>query len=241
MAGNSPSYGVPVPAPWPEATLPRSAATEPTALPVDGNFAGAPYPAPDDVLGRDGRPGANADIGSGQLLDNIPRTMRVGRPETVEIRIARSSFETLAQGMPGRSLTFRHDIAVMRAMAVRLKSVDGMFWIEAISPETQWVENRPGIIYDDFASWRWSVTPRRRGRGDLQLVIACRTVGDDGVAADTSLPEHAFNIRVRPDYVAAARLWAGRLGAMAIGAAIAKLSDGTIMDGLRALRSLFGI
>jgi hypothetical protein len=110
-----------------------------------------------------------------------------------------------------------------------------------MSPETQWVENRIGLTYDDYASWRWSVTPRRHGKGDLQIVVACRTVGDDGLAADTSLPEQAVTVRVRADHVATARRWAGRLIAMAVGGAIAKLSDGTLISGIQSLRALIGI
>lgn len=246
MAGSAPERGLPVSAPWPEAAMPPHATAEPPALPIDGNFAGAPYPAAEDVSPRHvsttpARGTAIAGLQPGQMVDTIPRSMQVGRPETVEIRIARSSFEALAQGMPGRAHTFRHDIAVMRAMSVRLKSVDGTFWIETMSPETQWVENRPGLTYDDFATWRWSVTPRRRGRGELQLVVTCRTVGDDGLAADTALPEHSFAIKMRRDYIGLIRRWIGRLVAMAVGAAIAKLSDGTLVTGIKALRALTGI
>lgn len=235
---------LPMPAPWPEATMPAATTADPPALPVDGDIAGAPYPAADDhQQAHPARVRATAIAGlqPGQMVDTVPRTMQVGRPETVEIRIARSSFEALAQGMPGRAQTFRHDIAVMRAMSVRLKSVDGTFWIETMSPETQWVENKPGLTYDDFASWRWSVTPRRRGRGDLQLVVTCRTVGDDGLAADTALPEHSFSIKVRRDYLAMGRVWIGRLVAMGIGAAIAKLADGTFVSVIKLVRGLTGI
>jgi hypothetical protein len=215
-------------------------------LPMDGNFAGAPYP-PDDQFRNPGAmapsagPAPDAGPQEGQLVENIPRSMQVGRPEIVELRIARAAFEMLAQGMPGRTPTFRHDIAVTRAMSVRLKSADGTFWIEAMSPETQWVENRIGLTYDDYASWRWSVTPRRRGKGDLQIVVACRTVGDDGLAADTALPDQAISIRVRADYGATSRLWAGRIAAMAVGAALAKLSDGALVSTLSSLRKLIGI
>ena len=50
-------------------------------------------------------------------------------------------------------------------MSVRLRAPEGGFWIEMASPETQWIENTLGLLSDDYASWRWIVTPQRRGLG----------------------------------------------------------------------------
>ncbi len=73
-------------------------------------------------------------------------------------------------------------------MSVRLRSPDGGFYIETSSPETQWIENVLGLVADDFASWRWTITPRERGKQRLQLLISARTVGADGLTARQLCP-----------------------------------------------------
>ncbi|MFV0369586.1 MAG: hypothetical protein ACK5KM_14120, partial [Hyphomicrobiaceae bacterium] len=77
---------------------------------------------------------------------------------------------------------------------------DGGFFIETNSPETQWIENTLGFDSDDYASWRWSVTPKERGAKRLQLIISARTVGTDGLAAETALPDQVVDVKVRINY-----------------------------------------
>ena len=77
---------------------------------------------------------------------------------------------------------------VTRALSVRLSAPDGGFWIEADSPETQWVETASGLHQDEHVTWRWTVTPQRRGRGRLLLVVAARTIGHDGLAPKRRRP-----------------------------------------------------
>lgn len=168
-----------------------------------------------------GRPPVDANVTEGSLLENIPRRMRVGTPEQVEVRIARGALESLGAGMQGQ--VSGHKIHVAKAMSVRLRAPEGGFYIEATSPETQWVENTLGIVSDDFASWRWTVTPHYRGKARLQLVVSARSVGQDGLAAETALPEQVIEVRVRTNYgrmVSRLALWlaamsaAGVIGAM---------------------------
>jgi hypothetical protein len=170
---------------------------------------------------RAARPPADAVVSEGTLLENIPRRMRVGVPEQVEVRIARAAFDRLGEGLGGHVVG--HRLLVARAMSVRLRAPEGGFYIEATSPETQWVENTLGIMGDDFASWRWTVTPHYRGRARLQLVVSARSVGPDGLAAETALPEQVIEVRVRTNYgrsIGRIILWlaamiaAGVIGAM---------------------------
>ncbi len=167
------------------------------------------------------RPPVDATVTEGSLLENIPRRMRVGTPEQVEVRIARGALESLGEGMQGQ--VSGHKIHVAKAMSVRLRAPEGGFYIEATSPETQWVENTLGIMSDDFASWRWTITPHYRGKARLQLVVSARSVGQDGLAAETALPEQVIEVRVRTNYgrmVSRLLLWlaamsaAGVIGAM---------------------------
>ena len=79
---------------------------------------------------------------------------------------------------------------------------------------------------EDFASWRWHVTPRDRGRRRLQLIISARTVSADGLAAETALPDQVITVRVRTNYAKAARRWIGWGGAAVVGGLLAKFGEG---------------
>ena len=70
-------------------------------------------------------------------------------------------------------------------------------FIETASPETQWIENNIGFPSDDFASWQFLVTPQSRGWSQLQIIVSARTVGADGVAAETALPDQIVEVKVR--------------------------------------------
>ena len=87
-----------------------------------------------------------------------------------------------------------------KAMSVRLRAPDGGFFIETASPETQWIERAMLLSSEDFASWRWHVTPRDKGRRRLQLIISARTVSADGLAAETALPDQVITVRVHTNY-----------------------------------------
>lgn len=164
-------------------------------------------------------------IEAGQLVENIPRRMRVGVPVVVEARIARADIKALAEGLAGGGAAFRHEIVVTKAMSVRLRAPDGGFQIENRAPETQWIENVLGLAADDFASWRWTVTPRVRGRRQLQLIVSARTVGADGVTAETALPDQVIEVKVAINYARTAARWAGWLLAAVVGGLLAKFGE----------------
>ncbi len=126
--------------------------------------------------------------------------MRVAVPVLVEVRIARADVQSLAEGLQGGGAAYRHEVTVTKAMAVRMRAPDGGFFIETASPETQWIEQAALLSTDDYASWRWHVTPRERGRKRLQLIISARTVSGDGLAAETALPDQVITVRVRTNY-----------------------------------------
>jgi hypothetical protein len=112
-----------------------------------------------------------------------------------------------------RSFALRSENVVARAIAVRLRPLSGRFIIDAASPETQWDQSGAAGA-DRFASeaavWRFTVTPLQSGRGALQLAIAARTLGADGVLAETQLPDEAHQLRV-------ARGFGGLLRRIALG------------------------
>jgi hypothetical protein len=164
-------------------------------------------------------------IEAGQLVENIPRRMRVGIPVVVEARIARADVKALAEGLQGGGAAFRHEVVVTKAMSVRLRAPDGGFSIENRSPETQWIESVLGLGSDDFASWRWTVTPRTRGRRQLQLIVSARTVGSDGMTAETALPDQLVDVKVAINYTRTLGRWTGWILAAVIGGLLAKFGE----------------
>jgi hypothetical protein len=165
-------------------------------------------------------------IEAGQLVENIPRRMRVGVPMVVEARIARAEVKAIATGMQGSGVIYRHEVMVSKAMTVRLRAPDGGFTIETASPETQWIDNVLGVMADDYASWRWAITPRERGLRRLQLLVSARTVGADGLAAETALPDQVVEVKVAINYAATARRWTGWIAAAIVGGVLARFGDG---------------
>jgi hypothetical protein len=166
-----------------------------------------------------------SDISLGQMVENIPRTMRVGIPVVVEARVARAEVKALADGLQGGGAVWRHELTVTKAMSVRLRAPDGGFFIETASPETQWIENALGLITDDYVSWRWAVTPKERGAKRLQLVISARTVGTDGLAAETALPDQIVNVKVRVNYAKTVKRIGGWALAAIVGGVLARFGE----------------
>jgi neural Wiskott-Aldrich syndrome protein len=170
--------------------------------------------------------GARPKAETGQLAENIPRGMRVGKTERVEVRIAKSSAKAITDGLEGGGVAWQHEVTVTQAMSVRLRAPEGGFFIETVSPETQWLENHLGFPSDEFASWRFLVTPQVRGRAQLQIIVSARTVGGDGMAAETGLPDQVIDVKVRTNYKRTfGRVLGWTLAAVA-GGAMAKFGEG---------------
>ena len=157
----------------------------------------APAPQQRPQRGANERRGKPVKVEAGKIAENIPRTMRVGKTARVEIRIAKASVDAFTEGLEGGGPVWQHKVTVTKAMAVRLRAPEGGFFIETASPETQWIENNIGFPSDDFASWRFLVTPQSRGWSQLQIIVSARTVGADGVAAETALPDQIVEVKVR--------------------------------------------
>lgn len=240
-------HGLPIAPPssvaWPEPVVPQpnalpAARPSPLSTPAtyDGGIAGLPFPETDWTpqppstgipvpVQRTKVPRAQpkrpqVPVEPMQLTENIPRSMRVDQTEIVEVRIAKSQMQTPAAGMPGAQKSYLHELIVTKAMSVRLRAPDGGFAIETGSPETQWLDNNAGVSADDFASWRWNVTPARRGAGRLQLIVSTRTIASDGLTADTALPDQVFDVSVKPNYARILLRAAGWAGLMIVGAAL---------------------
>jgi hypothetical protein len=166
---------------------------------LDRQLPGAPTPQqrPQPAKGQAGRKRGKGKADTGRLAENIPRTMRIGRTERVEVRIAKASIKALTEGLEGGGAVWQHQVTITKAMAVRIRAPEGGFFVEMASPETQWIENNPSFGNEDFASWRFLITPQSRGWSRLQITVSARTIGADGVAAETALPDQIVDVKVR--------------------------------------------
>lgn len=174
----------------------------------------------------------------GQLVENIPRAMRVAVPVLAEVRIAKADVKALADGLQGGGAAYHHDVTITKAMSVRLRAPDGGFFIETASPETQWIERSMLLSSDEYASWRWHVTPREKGKKRLQLIISARTVGSDGLAAETALPDQVITVRVKTNYAKTASHWMGWGVAALVGGLLAKFGEGLLDAGMQVVAKL---
>jgi hypothetical protein len=151
--------------------------------------------------------------------------MRVGAAATAQVRIGRDKVDSLMQLLTGGRMQHHPEAVVARVLAVRLKAPDGGFAIEAATPETQWIEAAAGPQQDDHVSWRWTVTPHKRGRRRLQLVVTARTIGRDGIAAETAPPDRVIEVAVRPRILRRLLRWTAFLLLLGLGVALGRLSQ----------------
>ena len=142
--------------------------------------------------------------------------------------------------MGHRGTAPRPAAALTRALSVRLIAPEGGFWIEAGSPETQWVDRATSAQQDDHASWRWTVTPHRRGRYRLLLVVSARTVGHDGLATDTAPPDRVIDVTVKSNLGHRAAGWVRLLAAVVFGAFIGRYGSEIWAMGAALLKRLIG-
>jgi hypothetical protein len=175
------------------------------------------------------------------LVEAIPRRMRVGAPAPAQVRIGRDKIDGLMQLLTAGRAQHRPDAVIARTLTVRLRAPDGGFWIEAASPETQWVDTAPGHQQDEPVSWRWTVTPQRRGRRRLQLVVAARTVGRDGIAAETAPPDRVIEVAVRGNHLRRVLRWVALLCVLGIGAALGRFGQGLWEAGPTLIENVLGL
>lgn len=243
MPGNRPGmpHGMHPGPPLPSASAPR--ATPPGQL-RPGQPLSGPQTSPHSGVTPASPPGhARGDASGaelGQMAENVPRSMRVANSERIEIRLARGHVSALTEGLDGGGLAWRHDVTVTKAMTVRLRAPDGGFFIETASPETQWIDSQFGDMGEDFASWRFLVTPQRRGWSRLQIIVSARTVGADGLAAETAFPDQVVEVKVKTNYARTAKRGLGWLTAAVAGGAVAKFGEGAFTAGAELVSKFMG-
>jgi hypothetical protein len=227
---------------WPDgaARADRPDAADPApgggARPAQSGPAGGPRRPPPV---RAGGPPARAPgqrPAAGPLMEAIPRRMRVGAATVAQVRISRDKVETLMQLLTaGRGAQPTAEAVVARVLSVRLMAPDGGFVIEPEAPETQWIEAGPGQanpMHEDHVGWRWTVTPLAGGRRRLQLVVAARTVGRDGIGPEASPPDRIIEIAVRPNRLRRLVRWAALVVLLAAGVGLGRISHDKLAQDL---------
>ena len=177
-------------------------------------------------------------IEAAQVSHNIGKSQRLGKPAAIEIRVARAAIAG-AGGAGPQPASLRAELVAVRAITVRLRGGKAAFHIDAGSPETQWDQatGPSGRLAGETAVWRFTLTPLKPGRSDLHLVATARTIGADGVIADTVLPEEIVSVRVGRDIGKPLRRLALAIGIAAGSIAVEKLAEGIFKFDLFAIVS----
>ena len=177
----------PPPLPLPTMSGGAPAATPPRLppAPTPGTTATA-APAAREPLRAPPIPPPTVDMRS--LVTTLPRHLRQGQTDIVEIVVSRRSLEIPpAQG---------HRWPPLRVATMRLKASQDDAHVELASPETLWIS--PPRVHQgaDDATWRWRVTPRNKGRIRLSLAGATRIVGSEGISGEIPLGEESVEVDV---------------------------------------------
>ncbi|MGO9986018.1 MAG: Clp protease N-terminal domain-containing protein, partial [Rhodomicrobium sp.] len=153
--------------------------------------------------GRNEAPGPMAKI-----LANVPRKARIGVAETVQIVLSKEDAGQLFARAPrrGQPQLGAEAPPACRAVTVRLSAPEGGFFIEASSPETQWIFDRPSFLSEEpFGTWTWTAIPNESGHSILSVSIFARDIDGNGALSDISAPEQAIKVQVRGN--SGSRLW----------------------------------
>jgi hypothetical protein len=138
-----------------------------------------------------------------QVVENIPKVMRVGKVHYLEVRVAKFANTEIELAPEDYGLRSKQNSnPLTKAITVRLTGSDGLFLIDCATASTQWTEMQGGITNDaDFAVWRWRVLPRKSGVSKLRLDVTARTSNEDGLTAEIPIqPSKSIDIKVTRNY-----------------------------------------
>jgi hypothetical protein len=169
---------------------------------------------------------------AGPLIEAIPRRMRVGAATAAQVRIGRDKVDALMQLLAGNRAQIHPESIAARVLSVRLRAPDGGFAVEAATPETQWIGAAAGQPQDEPVTWHWDITPLRRGRERLQLLVSARTVGRDGTSAETAPPDRIIEVTVGGGRVRRVVRWVFVLALFGAGIGLGRLSQDRLAQDL---------
>jgi hypothetical protein len=203
------------------AVMPGSTKMPPANTPLQ-QFANAPQPAREAQRQPSPPPPIPpVTVDMRALANAMPKVMRVGQTDVVEISVPHRALEIpLAAG---------HRWPPLRVSTLRLKAADDRASVELASPETLWIGPSRAHQGADDAIWRWRVSPRTSGRLRLTLAGATRIVGSEGISAEIPFGEETIEIEV-----ARRRSRRGFVGALLFGNLLAVGVLAMIMSGRAA-------
>ena len=194
---------------------PRIGPAPPASRPLhdasrDNGFSAAPAPAYDlektPGTGKRTAPqkaprrgGAGNVALLAKIIETIPRKARAGVPQKVQISLSKEEagliFGRVFRRPPRQAAG--HE-AFCRAVTIRLSAPEGGFFIEALTPETQWLLDR--TTEEAFGTWAWTVSPKASGRCCLKASLCAREVDASGPGAVTALPDQIVKVRIRDNF-----------------------------------------
>jgi hypothetical protein len=148
--------------------------------------------------GRGETPGLLAKV-----LEGIPRKVRSGSAVTIQIRLTKEEAQAIfaKMGRRGQPQLGGEPQVASRAVTLRLSAPEGGFFVEASSPETQWIFDRPSFLGEEaFGTWAWTLIPGQRGAFALAVSMSARDVDGNGLAGELQVPEQWIKIRVQGSF-----------------------------------------
>jgi hypothetical protein len=138
------------------------------------------------------------NLQGGKLAFDVPPTMRQGKQERVEVRIARGVTHDVEQLLKGkmRATAQVEDIQVSPFMIVELNDASTSTF--KIVPLTQ---DRQSVAGDGYTNWVWIVTPLESGQQTLYLSVGTRFKLPGSTEETRFVPIYEKNISVQVDRI----------------------------------------
>jgi hypothetical protein len=140
---------------------------------------------------------------AGQLAYQVPKTMRRGVAEIVEVRLG-LAHRKVTIGFMGSGDIAIENLPIVETMTVSLYGSPGAFQITRQSRGTQLVTGtlirNASLDHDRFGRWLWEVTPKRVGTQELIIKVSADLSDSRGVATSESYPDRTFTVSVRVNY-----------------------------------------
>lgn len=141
-----------------------------------------------------GRGGGSALLS--KILAPIPRKACVGVSQMVQIALTRDEAALIfGRTLQPKAREAAEGEAVCRAVTMRLSAPEGGFFIEALTPETQWLQDRSQE--EAPLGWAWTVIAGAAGSSCLKASISARDVDASGAGGAIAAPDQVIKVRVR--------------------------------------------
>jgi len=149
---------------------------------------------------------AAAEQKAGQLTYQVPKTMRRGIADVVEVRLGLAHQEMTIGFMGSGSITIEN-LPIVETMTVHLYGSPGAFQITRQSRHTQLVMGSvigaSSLDHDRFGRWLWEVRPKRIGTHELTVKVSADLTDSRGVASSEPYRDRTFTVSVRVNYQSA--------------------------------------